>query len=150
MHTRTSLTRAALLGAALLCLLGSACQVERDPDRNSVDGSRLTAIEIPLNRVVIDKVDVINGDKTDWKYFTVTSPGVVTITVSFDNEVEANPGARLHNAVGQIMSDLERADENDQLRRVSFQAKPGNYYLSLFVEELASDYTCEVKFQENN
>jgi hypothetical protein len=136
--------------SALAAASLAACQVEPDPERNSEDGSRLTAIEIPLNRVVIDKVDLVNGDKTDWKYFTITSPGLVTITVSFDNEGEADPNARLHNAVGQVVSDLEAADGNDQLRRISFEAKPGNYYLSLYVEELASDYTVEVKFEEYN
>ena len=139
----------ALLVALAMCLGVAACQVEQDPDRNSEDGSRLTAIELPLNRVVIDKVDFQNGDKTDWKFFTVNSPGLVTITVSFDNE-EATPTAALHNAVGQVMSELDRGDNNDQLRRVSFEAKPGNYYVSLFVEELFSDYTIEVKFEEYN
>ncbi len=134
---------------AMLALTITACEVEPDPNRASVDGTRLTAIELPVNRVVLDKVDIRNGDKTDWKYFTINSPGLVTITVSFDNN-EADPGASLHNSVGQIMSELERGDDNDQLRRVSFEAKPGNYYVQLWVLDLASDYTIEVKYEEYN
>lgn len=151
-----------LAPAALLALACAAC--EPDPNRqSSEDQSRLAALELPLNRVVIDSVDLTNGDKTDWKYFTINSPGLVVVTVNFDNE-EAGPNATMHNAVGQVMSELvisedsedddesgsdeEGSSNNTKLRQLSFQAEPANYYLQFWVDDLRSDYTVEVKYSE--
>lgn len=131
-------------------VVGAACQVEPDANRASGgDHTRRKALEMPLNRVVIDRVDQPRGDQDDWKYFTIPSPGLVEIIVNFDND-DANPGAEIRNAVGQIMSELKLANETDQLRRLSFQATPGNYYLHIWTLEQSSDYTVEVKFQEHN
>src|SRR5690606_22871000 len=67
-----------LLGAALV--LSSGCSVQKDPDRNTGgDGTRLEAVEIPVNRTVIDNVSYIDGDQHDWKYFRVPVQGLIEV-----------------------------------------------------------------------
>lgn len=135
------------MGMALLVTC-AACQVERDPNRNSGDDHlRTKAIEMPLNKVVIDHVDVVGGDQDDWKYFTVISPGLVKIVANFDNP-EAQARIFVLNAVGQVLSDLDLPESTKQVRQLQFQADPGNFYLHIGAEELATDYSVEVVFKE--
>ncbi len=134
-----------LVAGLALLVLGASCSVEDDPERQSTeDKARTGAIEVPLDRVVIDHVTYWDGDRTDWKYFTVPADGVARVIVYFDNE-DARPNVTVTNEVGQIMSRLEDS-EAGFLRQLSFQAAPGNYYVHLWAEEGATDYSLEVTF----
>ncbi len=134
----------ALLLAAPLTF--AACQLEDDPERNSEDSERTTAIEMPMDRVIIDNVDFYNGDRTDWKYFIVPSEGLVKVVVNFDNE-NASPEVEVVNSVGQVLSNLELPESNQFLRQLSFNGQPGTYYLHVWVEEGETDYSAEAQFQ---
>ncbi len=137
------------LCALLLCAWAlTACQVERDPNRNGGgDHLRTTAINMPLNKVIIDHVDIVGGDRDDWKFFTITNDGLVRVVANFDNP-EAEARVFVINAVGQVMSDLELPESTKQVRQLQFQAKPGNYYLHIYADELNTDYSVEVVFKE--
>lgn len=136
-----------LLGTALALAL-AACSVEPDPNRESGgDQSRTLAIEMPVNRVVIDHCDQVNGDKDDWKFFTVNSPGIVKVVVNFDY-TEAEAQVEVINAVGQVLSNLELPESTDILRQLSFRVEPGNYYLHIYCETLETDYSVEVNLDE--
>jgi hypothetical protein len=124
-------------------LLGTGCSVELDPNRSSGgDATRTLAIEMPVNRVIIDHCNQVDGDRDDWKYFTVTSPSVVRVVVNFDYD-EAEAQVEVINSVGQVLSDLELPESTDLLRQLSFQAQPGNYYLHIYCETLETDYSVE-------
>lgn len=129
--------------------MGVGCSIEKDPERNSEDSARTSAMEMPMDRVIVDNVDYWNGDRTDWKYFTVTEAGIVTVIVNFDNE-EAKPDVEVASAVGQILSDLDLPESTTFLRMLSFKAAPGNYYLHLTADEGGTDYSLEVKFKSMN
>ena len=141
---RTRWTTALLAMISLLM----ACNIERDPNRNGGgDQSRTLAREVPLNQVVIDHVDVVGGDRDDWKFFTVNSPGLVKVEANFDNQ-ESGGKIFVHNAVGQVMSDLDLPESTRQLRQLQFKAEPGNFYLHIFTEELETSYSLRVSITE--
>jgi len=133
-----------LVAGVLTTCFAVSCSVEPDPNRQSGgDEMRTLAIEMPVNRVIIDGCDQTNGDRDDWKYFTVNSPSVVKIVINFDYD-EAEAQVEVINSVGQVLSNLELPDSTDLLRQLSFQAQPGNYYLHIYCETLKTDYSVEV------
>lgn len=143
-----SKTLKSAMAMALLFSFGAACNIERDPNRNGGgDHSRTLAREIPLNKVIIDHVDVVGGDQDDWKFFTINSPGLVKVEANFDND-ESDAKIFVHNAVGQIMSDLDLPESTQQLRQLQFKAEPGNFYLHVSTEELETSYSLKVTFKE--
>ncbi len=140
------LTWAAFVGI----VLSMGCTIDNPNEQSGGDHTRKKALEMPLNQPVIDHVSVLGYDKDDWKFFTVSSPGLLNLTLGFDNP-ESTGRAQLINEVGQIISDLQvTKGAADQLRRISFQAQPGNYYLHVWAEDLETGYTVEVIFQEYN
>lgn len=137
---------AALLLASLLPLGGcTPYEVDENLDAKSgVDKTREGAQEIPLNATAVDNVDLKRLDKTDWKYFTVPSAGVVEIVVSFDNP-RAFGEMVVTDEVGQIVSTFQ--DEKRRLLdRVTFKAESGLYYLQLWANAEGSDYSVQVNF----
>ena len=112
------------------------------PDRNSgPDRDRLGAIEIKINDLVLDHVSCIDGDKTDWKYFTVPSDTKIKLTFAFD-EPQAGGTVVLRKATGEEMYRLF-ALPNSRREQV-FDAVPGHYYLEIFCEAFHSEFTIEV------
>ncbi len=135
------------LGVCLALAL-AACSVEPDPNRQSGgDQSRTQAIEMPVNRVIIDHCDQVNGDRDDWKYITVNSPGIAKVTVNFDY-IEAEAQVEVINSVGQVLSNLELPESTDILRQLSFEVQPGNYYLHIYCQTLETDYSVEIRVDE--
>ena len=63
--------------ALILVFAAAACDIQGHPERNSDDSYRTSAMQMPLNRVIIDNVSAFGGDQTDWKYFTVPTEGIV-------------------------------------------------------------------------
>ncbi len=130
-------------------LMGSvACtpyEVDADLDsRSGIDKTREGAQEISLNATIVDNVDLRRFDKTDWKYFTVPSAGVIDIVVSFDNP-RALGEMVVTDEVGQIVSTFQ--DEKKRLLdRVSFKAESGLYYLQFWANAEGSDYSVQVNF----
>lgn len=137
-------TRALSPCAALLLVALAACAVEDDPERNSKDSERTKAVEMPLDRVVIDNIDQ-DGDQTDWKYVIIPANGLAKVIINFDNE-NAEPQVEVINAVGQVLSNLDLPESSQFLRQLSFQVQPGTYYLNIYVDEGATDYSVEVQF----
>src|SRR5690606_597031 len=132
-----------LLGAALV--LSSGCSVQKDPDRNTGgDGTRLEAVEIPVNRTVIDNVSYIDGDQHDWKYFRVPVQGLIEVIIAFDNP-NAKGTVIIRDATGMQVSRLEHKAE--PRLQTTFRADPGIYLLEIFVEVERSDYALEILFQ---
>jgi len=135
-------------GLALMLLAGTlaaGCNVEDDPERESKDSERTSALEMPINKVIIDNVDFFGGDRTDWKYYTLPSDGLCKVVINFDDE-SASPEIEVINSVGQVLSNLDLPESSEFLRQLSFRATPGNYYLHIFVEEGSTDYSVEVTF----
>jgi len=122
-----------------------ACSVQKDPDRNTEgDGSRLDAIEIPVNRTVIDNVSHVDGDMHDWKYFRIPSEGIVEVVIAFDN-AQAKGVVIIRDATGMQVSRLEHKGE--PRLQTTFRGQAGIYYLEIYVPVERSDYTLEINFE---
>jgi len=133
---------AAVVGLMLVVAVG--CDVEVHPERNSDDSYRTNAMEMPLNRVILDNVTSFGGDQTDWKFFIVPADGIIKILFNFDNE-EAAPTVFLIDEVGRVLSSLEKPEASGPvLRQMSFQAEPANYYLHIQATDGQTDYSVEV------
>ncbi len=131
---------------AWVLLFSVACNVQKDPNRNSgPDGDRMGAVEIPLNRTIIDNVSWVDGDMTDWKYFRVPTQGIIEVVISFDNAA-AKGIVIIRRATGEQISRLEHKAE-PRLQQ-TFRADPGVYYLEIFAQTERSDYTLEVLFEQ--
>ena len=139
---RLSPTTIAFVLLAALSLFGCSVDLQEDLE----DAERTRAIEMPVNRVVVDFLYPEGGDKRDWKFFTIPSDGLVTITVGFDKE-ETGPGVEIVNEVGQVLSNLKLPDNTTGLRRLAFEAKPGNYYVHVSIQRGATDYSVEVVYE---
>jgi len=130
----------------LFAALTLGCSVQKDVDRNTGgDGTRLNAVEIPLNRTVIDNVSRVDGDMHDWKYFRVPVEGIVTLIMAFDNP-DAKGVVIVRDATGLQVSRLEHHAE--PRLQTTFRADPGIYYLEIYVQVERSDYTLEVQFEQ--
>ncbi|MBH23576.1 MAG: hypothetical protein CMH57_03735 [Myxococcales bacterium] len=136
--------RASLALMTLVALAGAACDIQGHPERNSEDSYRTNAMEMPLNRVIIDNVSAFGGDQTDWKFFTVPTEGIVKVIFNFDNEA-AEPEVFLIDSVGRIVSALDKPEASGPvLRQLSFEAIPANYYLQIVANNGETDYSVEV------
>ncbi|MBO4349633.1 MAG: hypothetical protein J6A01_01645 [Proteobacteria bacterium] len=129
---------AVLLG---VLLAGAGCE-KLGPEQNSgTDKDRLGAIEINLDDLVLDFVTCLDGDKTDWKYFTVPGETDVKVTFAFD-EPTAGGTIIIRKATGEEMftKRFVAGARNTQ----EFHALPGHYYLEIYCEAFESEYTLEV------
>ena len=132
-----------LRGLLISSLLGGvACDLQQDPERNSTeDATRLNPQEAPLNQTIIDTVDVIRGDQTDWKFFFVDAPTVIEVVIAFDNP-KAKAVAIVRESTGVQKNFFEHRGE--PLLKGSFKAKPGIYYIQIFARQEWTDYTLEI------
>lgn len=127
----------ALIG---LTSLLSACAL--GPESNSGDDKdRLGAIEIKINDLVLDHVSCLDGDKTDWKFFTVPYETRIAVTFAFD-QPSASGKIVIRKATGEEMYRLAFIPGSRMVQE--FIAVPGHYYLEIFCEAFESEYTIEV------
>ena len=129
-----------------LFLTAGTCgqDLEKNPDLPGSDGFRQNAQEVSLGTSVIGVVDVRAGDTSDWKYFVVPAVGVVTVLVSFDQH-EAYGELVFTDERGQTLSTFQ--DEKRQLLdKITVKVEPGKYYLRIFANREATDYTLTVTF----
>ena len=131
----------AAAGVLAALLLGAGCETLGPETNSSTDKDRLGAIEIKINDLVLDYVSCLDGDKTDWKYFTVPGEGKIAVTFAFD-EPAAGGTVVIRKPTGEEMYRLpfKPGSRNIQI----FDAIPGHYYLEIFCEAYKSEYTVEV------
>ncbi|MBQ9817356.1 MAG: hypothetical protein IJM59_07835 [Proteobacteria bacterium] len=134
------------LAAALAFLaVGVGCET-LGPEKNSgTDQDRLGAIEIKINDLILDYVTCLDGDKTDWKYFTVPAETRVAVTFAFD-EPSAGGTIVIRKATGEEMYRLKFVPGSRMVQE--FDALPGHYYLEIFCEAFQSEYTIEVSIPQ--
>ena len=126
---------------ALLLLLGvSGCSIGGESNSDT-DRDRLGAIKININDLILDHVSCIDGDKTDWKYFTVDAETRVAVTFAFD-EPTAGGTVVIREATGIEKYRLRFVPGSRMVQE--FDALPGYYYLEIFCEAFQSEYTLEV------
>ena len=134
-----------LLGLGL-CLFGLAGCEALGPDTNSGDDRDLMgAIEFKINQLVLDYVSCVDGDKTDWKYFTVPEETRIAVTFAFD-EPSAGGTLVIRNAMGDKMYELRFVPGSRMTQE--FDAVPGYYYLEFYCEAFKSEYTVEVSIAQ--
>lgn len=134
-------------GALLLSLTGcpGGGDLERPPDwKSGADKTRGGAKEVALNTVHVDNADFKGGDRTDWKYFQIPAPGVVTISINFDNS-KAYGELMVTDERGQAISTYQD-EKKDQLDRITFMAETGRYYIKVWVNDQDSDYSLRTDY----
>ena len=132
-----------MTGFCLMCMTG--CEA-LSPEANSGDDrDRLGAVKVELNQTILDYVSCIDGDKTDWKYFTVPFETRIAVTFAFDDPA-AGGTLEIFKATGVRMYEIPfvRGSRITQ----EFDAVPGHYYLKLSCETLKSEYTVEVSIPQ--
>lgn len=132
---------AAVLFAFSGMLFWTGCDSLGPESASGTDKDRLGAIEIKINDLVLDYVTCLDGDKTDWKYFTVPGAGRVAVTFAFD-EPTAGGTIVLRKATGEEMHRMKFKPGSRNIQE--FDAIPGHYYLEIFCESFKSEYTVEV------
>jgi hypothetical protein len=126
--------------------LAAGCDVAKDPEEQSgPDQVRLGAVEVLISNTYIDNVNYVDGDMTDWKYFTVPTSGIVTLVIGFDNP-DARAVVNIKDGTGQPKSRLEHRGEI-RLEQ-TFRAEAGVYYLEIFAQESKTSYTLELTFEQ--
>ena len=140
----TGILKAAVCFAVATAFVLGSCAVEPYyypyPHRAG-DDSRMDAVEIPLNRTVIDNVNA--EDPVDWKYFEITESGTLTILVAFDSQ-EAAGFMRLFDANPAPLGEL--VDEREVSYRLVLDVTEGFYHLE-FGAHGNTDYTVEVSLE---
>lgn len=145
--TQNSLFLGFALVLLTLCFAGCPAVSDIDSDSDyasSPDAKRPGAAEISFNATIVDSVDPGKGDTNDWKYFTVPAPGVLTITVSFDNP-KAEAEMIMTDARGRALSTYEDKKKS-LISDITYKAEPGRYYLHIRAVEADSDYSLQVKY----
>ena len=126
----------------VLMFLAGSTGCALGPEANSgTDQDRLGAIEVKINDLVRDHVSCIDGDKTDWKYFTVPAETPVSVTFAFD-EPSAGGTIVIRQATGVETHRLQFKPGSRMVQ--TFHAVPGHYFLEIFCEAFQSEYTIEV------
>jgi hypothetical protein len=104
------------------------------------DASRSSAVEIPTDEAVDDRVSADQGDHTDWKRFQLPTTSSVILRFWWDDpsvrttvQVRDEHGKQLHQAVH------EGEDREDVFGPVNLE--PGVYYVQIEAQAGASVYT---------
>ena len=135
------------LTAFILMFLVSlaACETLGPDSNSSADALRSGALKIEPNRTVMDNVSCVDGDKTDWKFFSVPGPSKVAVTFAFD-EPSAGGTVVIHNASGETLKSAKFVP--GKRMTMDFDAVKSHYYLEIFCEAFKSEYTLEVTFNQ--
>ena len=128
----------------ILPVLVLGCNVVKNPDENSTpDKRRNGAMEFHIGLTTSDSLNYEAGDKTDWKYFSVSSEGIIDITFAFENR-KARGTVNVRDARGLLITAME--DQESPLMKQQFHAEPGYYYLEIWCMREKTQYTVEVQF----
>jgi hypothetical protein len=133
----------------LVCLAALACAPNIQPDPNEAsgnDGERGRAQPLPLGEPVIDNVNYIENDMTDWKFVQIDAPGQLTVTLGCDYSGAACL-CRVRNAVGQIVETIDPEGEPTVTRRLD--VRRGNYYLEILAQAASTEYTIQADYEPN-
>ena len=135
-----------MLAGLVLSAFGllTGCEALGPETRSGTDKDRLGAIEMKLGSLVLDQVNCIDGDKTDWKYFTVDEESRIAVSFAFD-EPSAGGTVVIRKPTGEELS-TNKFVPGARMTKV-FDAVPGYYYLEIYCEAFMSEYTIEVTKQ---
>ena len=129
------------------CVLGCDANLEVNPNEKSGnDGERGRAQLIELNTPVNDNLDRAESDMTDWKYFQIPAPGRIRVTLGCDI-AGASCVAVVRDEMG---ASIRRIESNGEPRvQDTVPVSRGNYYLEVYVQASATDYTIQIDYEPN-
>lgn len=131
------------IGLCLMCMAG--CEALGPESNSGDDKDRLGAIEIKINDLVLDYLSCVDGDKTDWKYFTVPYETRIAVTFAFDDPTSGGTLV-IRKPTGEKMFEVPFV-KGPRITQ-EFDAVPGHYYLEFFCESFKSEYTVEVSIPQ--
>jgi hypothetical protein len=140
------LSFATVLGV-LAWVLACNPNIQQNPNQESGnDGERGRAQRMPMNEPVLDNVSYVENDMTDWKYVQIPSAGEIVVTLGCDNGGAACV-AVVRDEVGTPVRTLNSDGQPRIQDRLS--VRRGNYYVEIYAQAAATDYTIQVDFEPN-
>lgn len=133
----------------LLCaFIAVGCgDVEIRPDsRSGADFERAGAQQLFLDKLTDDYVDGPMGDNTDWKYFKVTSKGILELTVFWDSHRDVDAVIDVRDRFGVLIDSRRHSGELEK-DKMDLKVEPGTHFIRINAEKGASVYTIEAIFQ---
>ncbi|MFN3200533.1 MAG: hypothetical protein ACE366_19195 [Bradymonadia bacterium] len=133
------------LGAVvlMLALVGAGCGGAKGPPPDD-DSRRDLAKPMPMNKVFTDSLTFSGKDKNDWKLINVEEPGLLYVTVRFD---EINAACRVHLA-DKYGAKIAREDNAGQPRiEMVREVNPGRFFIWLEAVDnsCSSQYSIEAR-----
>ena len=108
------------------------------------DFERHLAKPLPLNKVFTDSLTFLGADRSDWKIIHLDKPGLLTVTVHFD-EVQTECEAYLADKYGAKMAREVHAGQPylELVRRV----EPGRFFIWINApsDKCSSQYSLEAR-----
>lgn len=143
MLTDTPMRALSVWGVALGLLV--ACRTGRD-EASGPDVNRTNATPVALDNIADDRVDVPEGDATDWKYLDLEQPGQLTIQLGWDSP-NANLQMELYDALGQQLKAGEPFGQKG-LQIVYAPAPKARYYLRVAAigDDQSSSYSVKASW----
>lgn len=128
-------------GVAAALLVYPACETLGPESNSGPDGSRLGATSIELNTLYMDYLSCVEGDSTDWKYFSTPGRSLIAVSFAFDAP----------EAGGTVVIRTPDVEEIARARfvpgartTIQFDAVREFYYVQVFCEGYESEYSLEV------
>lgn len=129
-----------LCGLFLLALMG--CNAIGPEDNSGSDTARPGAQTMPLETVVTDAINFEGGDATDWKSFTIESPGAHTLEFFWDNPL-IQATVALHDQYGTLMQTVTHQSGGTDVLTVDLP-ESGLYYLRIRTQMYRTTYSVRV------
>ncbi len=110
------------------------------------DFERHLAKPLPLNKVFTDALSPLGGDKSDWKIFNTTEPGLVTVSIHFDKP-DGDCEAQLADKYGaKIEREVQSANPYVRLTR---KVEPGRFFVWIYApkDTCSTQYSIEARLE---
>lgn len=131
---------------ALTLLLAACGDVEVKPEETSgEDFEKAGAQLLPFDKLTDDYISFEEGDVADWKFVKIKTPGILTVTVYWDNkEIKS-----LIDVFDRFATPVDSRKHTKKLEKdkLEIRVKPGTHFIQLHTEEGSSVYTIEAKFE---
>lgn len=133
--------------AVFLALLAVGCgDVEVKPEETSgEDFEKAGAKQLAFDKLTDDYISFEEGDVADWKFLKVKTPGILALTVYWDNKAIKST-VDVYDRFATII-DSRRHTKKLEKDVMEIRVEPGTHFVVLHTQEGSSVYTIEAKFE---
>ncbi len=123
----------------LAITIASLAACSGSPDPKDDDFQRHLSKPIPLNKVHTDSVTFDGDDQSDWKIFHVDEPGLLMVTVHFD-DAGGSCEAYLRDKYGAHVA--REVQSNNPYIELTRRVEPGRFFIWIH----APDESCSTRY----